>query len=88
MRCSGCNKEYTGETSTLPARVPVYKQRIFDPHSRYLYVSRHIAHCAVGKEIPLKIIPFFSLKHDDRTFCKETEHHFIRKIHPELNQDI
>ena len=88
MKGSGYDKEYMGETSTFILRVRFHKQQIFDPRSQYLYVSRHIAHCALGKEIPFKIIPFFSLNRDDRTFRKETEHHFIRKIHPELNQDI
>ncbi len=88
MKCSGCDKEYIGETSNLRARVQVHKRQIFDPHLRHLYVCRHIAHCAVGKETPFKIIPFSSLKRYDKHFCEETKHHFIRKFQTELNQDI
>ena len=49
IRCTGCDKEYIGETSNLRARVRVHKQQTLDPRLRHLYVNHHIAHCAIGK---------------------------------------
>ena len=55
INCSGCDKEYIGQTSNLRARVRVHKQQILNPNLRTLYVSKHIAHCSIGKDIPFKL---------------------------------
>ena len=60
IRCGGCDKEYIGETSNLRARIRVHKQQILDPRLRRLYVSHHIAHCAINKRPLFQVIPFFS----------------------------
>ena len=71
IKCNGCNKEYIGETENLRARVRVHKQQILDPHLRQLYISHHIAHCAIGKPELFKIIPFFFVNHNDRIYREE-----------------
>ena len=38
IRCTGCDKEYIGETSNLRARVRVHKQQTLDPRLRHLHM--------------------------------------------------
>ena len=87
IRCTGCDKEYIGETSNLQARFRVHKQQTLDSQLRHLYVNHHVAHCTIGKPILFRITPFFSINRDDKTYHKEIEQHFIRKFRPELNRD-
>ena len=60
INCSGCQKEYIGQTSHLRARVRKHKQHILNPRLRTLHVSKHIAHCSIGKPIPYQV---FALVH-------------------------
>ena len=87
LTCGGCNKQYIRETSDLRARVRTHKQQILDPRLWHLYMSHHIAHCAVGKRKLFMIIPFLSLTHGDKFYRIEQEQYFIRKYCPELNRD-
>ena len=87
IRCTGCSKEYIGESSNLRARVRVHKQQTLDPRLRHLYVNHHIAHCAIGKPTLFQIIPFYAVNGDDKIFREEIELHFIKKFRPELNRD-
>ena len=80
-------KQYIGETSNLRARVRTHKQQILDPRLRHLYVSHHIAHCAIGKGKLFTNVPFFSLNRGDKFYRTEQEQYFIRKYRPELNRD-
>ena len=80
-------KQYIGETSNLRARVRTHKQQILDPRLRHLYVSHHIAHCAIGKRKLFTIVPFFSLNRVDKFYRIEQEQYLIRKYRPELNRD-
>ena len=70
-----------------PQITDIYKQQTLDPLLHHLYINHHIAHHAVSKPILLRITPFFLINRDDKTYRKEVERHFIRKLHPELNQD-
>ena len=87
IKCSGCDKEYIGETSNLRARVRVHKQQTLDPRLRNLYVNHHIAHCSIGRPTLFKITPFFLVNRNDRTYRQEVEQYFIRKFKPELNRE-
>ena len=64
IRCSGCHKEFIGETGdTRRPRVTVHKQQIRDVSTRMLYVSGHIDHCArSSKPIKLKIWPLYKMQ--------------------------
>ena len=47
ITCAGCGHNYIGETGdVLRNRMIVHKQRIRDPHTRMLGVSKHIDECA------------------------------------------
>ena len=87
IKCTGCDKEYIGETSNLRARVMVHKQQTLDLRLRHVYVNHHIAHCAIGKPILFQIIPFFSINRDDKIFREEIEQHFLKKFRPKLNRN-
>ena len=87
IRCTGCDNEYIGETSNLPARVRIHKQQTLDQRLRHLYVNHHIAHGTIGKSTLFQIIPVFSINRDDKTYREEIEQHFIKKFRPELNRD-
>ena len=87
IRCSGCNREYIGQTSNLRARVRIHKQQILNPNLRTLYVSKHITHCSIGKDIPFTLIPFLTFDRNDVIEREEKENYFIQKYTPELNQD-
>ena len=54
IKYAGCNKQYIGETGSFRDCVRVHKQQTFTPYLGNLYVSHHIAHCAIGKRIPFK----------------------------------
>ena len=58
MKCTGCDKEYIGETSNLRARVRIHKQQTLDPRLRHLYVNNHIAYWTIGKPTLFQITPF------------------------------
>ena len=75
------------KTSNLRARVRTHKQQILDTRLRHLYVSHHIAHCAIGKRKLFTIVPFFSLNCGDKFYRIEQEQYFIHKYRPELNRD-
>ena len=87
IKCSGCNKQYIGETGNLRDRVRVHKQQIFTPYLRNFYVSHHIAHCSVGKRTPFSITPILQLNRNDRIYKEEVEKSLIKKFRPELNRD-
>ena len=69
-------------TGNLRDRVRVHRQQIFT----LLYVSHHIAHCAIGKSIPFKIAPVLHVNRNDRIYREEMEQSSIHKVKPELNQ--
>ena len=87
IRCSGCNKEYIGQTSDLRAWVRIHKQQILNPNMRTLYVSKHIAHCFIGEDIPFTITPFLTFDRNDVIEREEKQNYFIQKYTPELNRD-
>ena len=49
LQCGGCEKQYVGETIDLRAGVRLYKQHIFNPRYRTLYMSHYNARCTIGK---------------------------------------
>ena len=87
IQCSGCNKQYIGETGNLRDRVRVHQQQIFTPYLRNLYMSHNIAHCSVGKRMPFSITPILQLNCDDRIYREEVEKSLIKKFRPKLNRD-
>ena len=87
INCSGCQKEYIGQTSNLRARVRIHKQQILNPSLRTLHVSKHIAHCSIGKPIPFTIKPFLKFERNDIIEREEKENYFIEKYKPALNRD-
>ena len=62
INCSGCQKEYIGQTSHLCARVRIHKQQLLNPRLGTLHVSKHIAHCSIGKPIPFTITPLLKFE--------------------------
>ena len=87
IRCSGCNKEYIGQTSNLQARVRIHKQQILNPNLLTLYVSKHIAHCSIGEDISFTLTPFLTFDRNDVIDREEKENYFIQKYTPDLNRD-
>ena len=87
IKCSGCGKEYIGESSNIRAQVRVHKQQTLDLRLRHLYVNHHIAHCTIGKSTLFQIIPFHAVNRDDKIFRDEIELHFIKQFRPELNRN-
>ena len=73
INCSGCNKEYISQTSNLRPRIRIHKQQILNPNLRTLYVSRHMAHCSISKEIPIIIIYFLTFDRNDIIEREEKE---------------
>ena len=62
INCSGCQKEYIGQTSHLRARVRIHKQQIRNQRLGTLHVSKHIAHCSIGKPIPFTSTPLLKFE--------------------------
>ena len=87
INCSGCDKECIGQTSNLRASIQLQKQQISNPNLRTLYVSKYIAHCSIGKDIPFKITPFLTFNRNGTVERKEKENYFIQKYTPDLNGD-
>ena len=52
-----------------------------------LYVSKHVAHCSIGEDIPFTITPFLTFDRSDVIEREEKENSFIQKCTPELNRD-
>ena len=62
VTCSGCGKQYIGETEDRRDRVTIHNQQINYPQYRHLNVSRHIARCAIGRRLKYKICPILKLR--------------------------
>ena len=77
--CSGCNKEYIGQTrGHLKER-----QHIRQSEYERIEVGRHLRTCAKGI---FKIFPFFKMKENNKILRECYEDHFIKKFKPELNR--
>ena len=86
MVCTGCNKEYIGETGDfLRKRMNVHRQQIRDPNTRMLYVSEHIEMCAASNNPVFKVFPLLKINSENTTLRKEKEKYLIRIFKPELN---
>ena len=84
--CSGCNKEYIGQTrGQLKERLSIYRQHIRQPEYEKVEVERHLRTCA--NEI-FKIFPFFKMKENNKILRECYEDHFIKKFKPELNRRL
>ena len=84
--CSGCNKEYIGQTGgQLKERLSIYRQHIRQPEYEKIEVERHLRTCAKGI---FKIFPFFKMKENNKILRECYEDHFIKKFKPELNRRL
>ena len=82
--CSGCNKEYIGQTGgQLKERISIYRQHIRQPKYEKIEFERHLRTFAKGI---FKIFPFFKMKENNKIFREYYEDHFIKKFKPELNR--
>ena len=83
--CSGCNKEYCGQTGGhLKERLSIYRQHIRQPEYEKIEVERHFRTYAKGI---LKIFPFFKMK-ENKILRESCEDHFIKEFKPELNRRL
>ena len=90
IKCSGCGKDYIGETGNeLRKRMTVHRQQIRDPTINMIPLSAHLRICAKDKENNFTLFPFY--KFADNTTetqlnknVKESE--FITKCRPKLNK--
>ena len=85
VTCSGCGKQYIGETEDLHNRVTIHNQQINHPQYRHLNVSRHIARCAIGRKLKYKICPILKLRNQNRISRQVKENYLIQKYRPPLN---
>ena len=84
--CSGCNKEYIGQTrGQLKERLSIYREDIRQPECEKIGVERHLRTCA--KWI-FKIFPFFKMKENNKILRECYEDHFIKKFKPEPNRRL
>ena len=84
--CSGCKKEYIGETGDfLRKRVNVHRQHIRDPNVRILYVSEHIDNCAKQETPMFTIFPLLKNQTENTLLRREKESYFIKLFKPALN---
>ena len=82
--CSGCKKEYIGQTSCmLKERLVLYRQHINEPRYQTSEVEEHLRNCGKGY---FSIIPFLQIRTDDINLRETMELKFIRKYAPELNK--
>ena len=85
--CSGCLKEYIGETSVgktrLKDKVRVYRQHKKQPSHQKLKVEEHIQTCGRGS---FKIFPFLQMLSNDTNLRKAYETKFQREYKTKFNQ--
>jgi len=87
ISCSGCNKQYIGQTSNLRNRITVHRQQIRDASLRKLPISKHIYSCAKHLNPMFTIFPFYQMYTPDTQSRIIKENFFINKFKPELNTD-
>ena len=86
LTCSGCNKNYIGQTErTVRDRCGDYRRAISDERFHTQGVHKHIAQCGSGS---FKMTPFFKIKSSDRghNTILTYESNFIKKFKPHLNE--
>ena len=86
LTCSGCNKNYIGQTErTVRDRCGDYRRAISDERFHTQGVHKHIAQCGKGS---FKMTPFFKIKSSDRghNMILTYESNFIKKFKPHLNE--
>ena len=84
--CSGCKKEYIGQTGgQLKERISIYRQHIRQPEYEKIEFERHLRTFAKGI---FKIFPFFKMKENNKILRECYEYHFIKKFKPELNRRL
>ena len=82
--CSGCKEEYIGQTETmLKERLNTYRQHIRQPELQQIDVEGHIRTCGGGN---FKIMPFFTIREDNKILRESYETYFIEKFKPALNK--
>ena len=82
--CSGCNKEYIGQTQTmLKERLSIYRQHIRQPQYQMIKAEGHLRTC--GKGI-FNIMPFFQVREDNKILRESYEDNFIKRFKPALNR--
>lgn len=58
--CSGCKKEYIGQTQTiLEERLNTYRQHIRQNKLQQKYIERHLSICGQGQNDVVKMMPLF-----------------------------
>ena len=81
-----CDEEYIGETGDmLSHRMTIYRQHIRHSKVRKLFVSEHIANCAMGLDY-FKIFPLYKTKTGSSISRKLKESYFIDLSMQKLNR--
>ena len=84
--CSGCKKEYIGQTGgQLKERLSIYRQQIRQPEYEKIEVKRYLWTCA--KEI-FKMFSFFKMRENNKILRECYVDHFIKKFQLELNRRL
>ena len=86
LTCSGCGKNYIGQTErAVRDRCGDYRRAVSDPKYHTQGVHKHIAQCGKGKFL---MTPFFKIRSSDRghNMILTYESHFIQKFKPSLNE--
>ena len=82
--CSGCKEEYIGQTQAmLKERLNTYRQHIWQPGLQQIDVEGHIRIYGGGN---FKIMPFFSIRKDNKILREAYKTYFIGKFKPTLNK--
>ena len=83
--CSGCQKDYIGQTGRMPKeRLTVFTQHIRQPKYQMIKVEGHLRTCGQSN---FHILPFFQVIKDSKLLRESYESHFIRQFKPQLNQN-
>ena len=86
LTCSGCGKNYIGQTErAVRDRCGDYRRAVSDPKFHTQGVHRHIAQCGKGN---FSMTPFFKLKSTSHghSLILSYESSFIKKFRPALNE--
>ena len=63
----------------------LHRQHIRHSNVRILFISEHIANCAMGLDINFRLFPLFKMKTDNVTSRKMKKAYFIELFEPNFN---